>query len=155
VRPRPSTVVSGFAGTMSLSDSRSDRRPRRRWQSRPASRSESPTLPSRLSLRAVPTTPVDHGRSLRFIPSVQRPSPRFRGIGIHIYTFGACSGFTRVTARNIACLPKVDFTRGLTLGVPGLLPGEPTIARMRLALICLTGPSWRTELHESEARAKC
>src|SRR5208337_743638 len=35
-----------------------------------------------------------------------RPSPLFRRIGIHIFTFEACSGFTRVTARWIAQPPN-------------------------------------------------
>jgi hypothetical protein len=52
--------------------------------------SESPTLPSRPSLRAAPTTPLDHKRcSFRFFPLVQRPSSRFGGIGIHDFTFAS------------------------------------------------------------------
>src|SRR5208282_1067819 len=35
-----------------------------------------------------------------------RPSPLFRRVGIHIFTFEACSGFTHVTARWIAQPPN-------------------------------------------------
>ena len=38
-----------------------------------------------------------------------RPSPLFRRVGIHIFTFEACSGFTHVTARWIAQPPKGGF----------------------------------------------
>ena len=35
-----------------------------------------------------------------------RPSPLFRRVGIRTFTFEACSGFTRVSARWIAQPPK-------------------------------------------------
>jgi hypothetical protein len=35
-----------------------------------------------------------------------RPSPFNRRVGIHDFTFGACSSFTRVTACQVACPPK-------------------------------------------------
>src|SRR5207302_6415566 len=35
-----------------------------------------------------------------------QPSPVNRRVGIHIFTFEACSSFTRVTACRIACPPK-------------------------------------------------
>src|SRR5205814_9397074 len=38
-----------------------------------------------------------------------QPSPLFRRVGVHIITLEACSGFTRVTARAIANLPKGDI----------------------------------------------
>src|SRR5450759_1275157 len=37
------------------------------------------------------------------------PSPISRRVGVHITAFGACSNFTRVTARQIACPPFVSF----------------------------------------------
>ncbi len=42
-----------------------------------------------------------------------RPSPNGRRVGIRIVTFEACSGFTRVTARWIAQLPKATFVTRL------------------------------------------
>src|SRR4029450_5750790 len=42
-----------------------------------------------------------------------RPSPIGRRVGIRIVTFEACSGFTRVTARRIAQLPKATFVTRL------------------------------------------
>ena len=41
------------------------------------------------------------------------PSPLFRRVGIHIITFEACSGFTRVTAGRIAQPPKMAFVTRL------------------------------------------
>ena len=42
-----------------------------------------------------------------------RPSPYSRRIGVHIFTFEACSDFTRVTARRIAQPPKAAFVTRL------------------------------------------
>ena len=42
-----------------------------------------------------------------------RPSPLFRRVGIHIFTFEACSDFTHVTARWIAQPPKAAFVTRL------------------------------------------
>ena len=36
-------------------------------------------------------------------------SPLRRRVSVHIVTFGACSGFTRITAQRIARPPYVDF----------------------------------------------
>lgn len=48
------------------------------------------------------------------------PSPLPRRVGVHITAFGACTGFTRVTARRIARPPLVDFVARLR---PARLPG--------------------------------
>jgi hypothetical protein len=50
-----------------------------------------------------------------------RPSPFPRRVGIRIFTFEACSGFTRVTARWIAQPPKAAFVTRLQ---PSQLPGQ-------------------------------
>src|SRR5208337_1416840 len=50
-----------------------------------------------------------------------RPSPLFRRVGIHIFTFEACSGFTHVTARWIAQPPKAAFVTRLQ---PGQSPSQ-------------------------------
>ena len=50
-----------------------------------------------------------------------RPSPFPRRVGIRIFTFEACSGFTRVTARWIAQPPKAAFVTRLR---PGQLPDQ-------------------------------
>src|SRR5205085_1183031 len=41
-----------------------------------------------------------------------RPSPLLRRVGVRIFTFEACSGFTRVTARWIAQPPRRPLSRG-------------------------------------------
>src|ERR1700692_3562145 len=38
-----------------------------------------------------------------------RPSPVNRRVGIHNFTFEACSSFTRVTACKVAARPTADF----------------------------------------------
>src|SRR6516162_4362108 len=48
-------------------------------------------------------------------PSV-RPSPLCRRVGIRDFTFEACSGFTRVTARRVAQPPKAAFVTRLRSG---------------------------------------
>src|SRR4051812_13025607 len=50
-----------------------------------------------------------------------RPSPFPRRVGIRIFTFEACPGFTRVTARWIAQPPKAAFVTRLQ---PSQLPDQ-------------------------------
>ena len=146
VRPRSSTVVAGFFGTMGLSDSRTDRRLSRRRQSRPATQSGSPTLHSRPSPRAVLTTPASQ-RAARLGCSAPHGglTPLFRRIGARIFTFEACSRFTRVTARGFAHPPEVGFTQGFTC-VPGSLPGCSENSPVEtFTHVSTAPPSWRTE----------
>ena len=42
------------------------------------------------------------GARIGFVPIAHRPSPLFRRVGVHTFTFEACSGFTRVAARGFA-----------------------------------------------------
>ena len=46
------------------------------------------------------------GACVGVFPVIQRPAPIFGRVGVHNFTFEVCSGFTRVTARAIANLPK-------------------------------------------------
>src|SRR5215211_6740645 len=46
---------------------------------------------------------------------------RYRRVGVRDFTFEACSGFTRVTARRIAQPPRAAFVTRLQ---PGRLPGQ-------------------------------
>jgi len=50
-----------------------------------------------------------------------RPSPVNGRVGIHIFTFEACSSFTRVTACKVACPPKGGLCSELR---PGQLPDQ-------------------------------
>jgi hypothetical protein len=71
--------------------------------------------------RAVPIIPADRdGCICRLLPRPTRPSPLLRRVGIRIYAFETCSGFTRVTARWIAQPPKAAFvTRLRSSRLPG------------------------------------
>src|SRR6266853_803961 len=60
-------------------------------------------------------------RHLRKRTRSQCPSPNGRTVGIRIVTFEACTGFTRVTARQIAQPPKATFVTRLQ---PYRLPGQ-------------------------------
>ena len=82
-----------------------------------------PRLPGPPFQRAVPITPVDrNGCMRRLLPHPTRPSPTDRRVGIHNFTFEACSDFTRVTARWIAQPPKATFVTRLR---NGQLPDRP------------------------------
>jgi hypothetical protein len=86
--------------------------------------------------RAMPNTPVDRsGGIYRLPPRCARPSPIQWRVGIHDFTFEACSGFTRVTARWIAQPPEAAFVTRLRSGqLPDRtacqLPELPTSLRM-------------------------
>src|SRR5205085_7686571 len=53
--------------------------------------------------------PGGSNRCLSVSSPFARPSPVNRRVGIHDFTFEACSSFTRVTACRIARPPKADF----------------------------------------------
>ncbi len=90
---------------------------------RPPTETGLPRLPGPPSQRAVPITPVDRsGCICRLLPHSTRPSPTDRRVGIHNFTFEACSDFTRVTARWIAQPPKAAFVTRLR---NGRLPNRP------------------------------
>ncbi len=90
---------------------------------RPPTETGLPRLPGPPSQRAVPITPVDRNGCMgRLLPHSTRPSPTDRRVGIHNFTFEACSDFTRVTARWIAQPPKAAFVTRLR---NGQLPNRP------------------------------
>ena len=83
-------------------------------RARPSCLGGSPQLPASPFRRAVPITPVDRsGCICRLLPRRVQPSPKFRRVGVHDFSFEACSGFTRVTARRIAQPPKAAFVTRL------------------------------------------
>ena len=95
-------------------------------RARPSSPPGLPRLPVSLFQRAVPTTPADQdGCTCRLLPPPARPSPDHRRVGIRDFTFEACSGFTRITARWIAQPPKAAFVTGLrSIGYPDKPPAS-------------------------------
>jgi len=54
-------------------------------------------------------TVIMKARSRAGLFPIRSASPVPRRVGVHIAAFGACSNFTRITARQIARPPKVDF----------------------------------------------
>jgi len=107
---------------MALSDSRRGPPLSQRRRGRdPRPRRVSPDYPHHLSGVPCPL-PRRTKRVLMSIPSPStRPSPLFRRVGVRTFTFEACSGFTRVTARRIAQPPKAAFVTRLR---PGRLPSQ-------------------------------
>ncbi len=101
-------------------------------EARPPTETGLPRLPGPPSQRAVSITPVDrNGCIRRLLPRSTRPSPTDRRVGIHKFTFEACSDFTRVTARWVARPPKAAFVTGLRNGqlpdrLARQLPDQPT-----------------------------
>src|ERR1022692_2747680 len=82
-----------------------------------------PQLLRPLSPHAVLSTPVDRNRCLSVSSLSARPSPVNRRVGIHDFTFEACSSFTRVTAYWVARPPKGGlFSRGFD---PASCPTAP------------------------------
>ena len=72
-----------------------------------------PRLPLSPSLRAVPTTPADrNGCIRRLLPRSTRPSLNLRRVGVHIFTFEACSGFTRVRPARSLNRPRRPLSQG-------------------------------------------
>ena len=114
-----------------------DRRPDDVVEARPPSRTGLPQLPGSPFRHAVPITPVDrNGCVCRLLPRPTRPSPLFRRVGVHDFTFEACSGFTRVTACRIAQPPKAAFVTRLR---PARLPDQ---AARQLPDLTDNSPGW-------------
>jgi hypothetical protein len=100
-----------------------------------------PRLPAPPFQRAVPIIPADRGRCIcRLLPCLTRPSPLLRRVGIRIYAFETCSGFTRVTARWIAQPPKAAFVTRLRYNRS---PGYTARQLPDQTDICLDGSSLR------------
>ena len=117
----PPPALPSFVGRTTLSDSRSVRRQMRRWSCELQPKRASPDYPSHPS--SVPChIPRRTERVRASIASpFTRPSPLLRRVGVRIFTFEACSGFTRVTARWIAQPPKAAFVTRLQ---PGWSPNQ-------------------------------
>jgi hypothetical protein len=120
--PFPPPALPGFIGHTTLSDSRRHRRlPRRRGRYPRAVRA-SPDYPHHPSNVPCPLPRrIGTGASVGCFPIPLWPSPLCRRVGIRDFTFEACSGFTRVTARWIAQPPKAAFVTRLR---PARLPGR-------------------------------
>ena len=85
-----------------------------------------PRLPVSPSLRAVPTTPTDrNGCIRRLLPRSTWPSPNLRRVGVHIFTFEACSGFTRVRPARSLNRPGRPLSQGFG---PAGYPTRPPVS---------------------------
>jgi len=99
---------------MTLSDTRTDRHLTASLRPQPSPDTGLTQLPGPPFQRAVPNTPMgQNGASVGYFPVPLGPSPFHRRIGVHHFTFGACSGFTRVTACWIAQPPMAAFVTRL------------------------------------------
>ena len=139
-----------FAGTIRRNKHRDDRahgrlqnplaqndvragEPSRRWEARwnkwkgqPSPATGLPRLPVSPSLRAVPTAPADrNGCIRRLLPRSTRPSPNLRRVGVHIFTFEACSGFTRVRPARALNRPRRPLSQGFG---PAGYPTRPPVS---------------------------
>ena len=115
-------------------------------RARPSSPPGLPRLPVSLFQRAVPTTPADQdGCTCRLLPPPARPSPYLRRVGIRDFTFEACSGFTRITARWIAQPPKAAFVTGLrSIRLPGQRELYTKVPKIEIRPICQPSGSCTT-----------
>jgi hypothetical protein len=73
-----------------------------------------------------------------------QPSPLFRRVGVHDFTFEACSSFTRVTACRVAQPPEVAFVTRLR---PGPLPVQDACQLPDLPTTIGVGLSPTSDLH--------
>src|SRR5208337_518252 len=74
----------------------------------------SPNYPTRLFNMPCPLPRwTGTGAFVGCFPVPRGPSPNIRRVGVHDFTFGACSGFTRVTACWIAQPPMATFVTRL------------------------------------------
>ena len=136
----PPPALAGFSGTMSLSDTHTGCDPAGRIERRNRSSVVGfPRCPENLShvLFPIPRWTTTSAYVGAF-PVARRPSPIFGRVGVHDFTFEACSGFTRVTARAIADLPEGDpCPCRFGLRRAGSYRVEPTTTRVDLSS---TGP---------------
>jgi len=115
---------------MTLSDTQTDRRPcMRHWSATSIGSGSPPITPDRLSCMPCSLPRWIGTGACRFLPCPLGPSPFLRRVGIHDFTFEACSSFTHVTACRIAHPPSVGFIARLRLDwLPGRtarkLPGS-------------------------------
>jgi hypothetical protein len=106
----------------------------------PASGKGLPRCPGYLPDMLSPITPVDRNRWVGYIPIPPRPSPNIGWIGIHDCPFGAFSGFTCVTACQVAgspiglhLSPKLQQEGLPTPHCLGSYRDEPTMSRAELS----------------------
>ena len=106
---------------MTLSDTRRSRRPYGDVEVATLAERVSPDYPHHPSNVPCPLPRRIERVHASIASPLTRPSPLFRRVGIRIFTFEACSGFTHVTARWIAQPPKAAFVTRLR---PGQLPNR-------------------------------
>jgi hypothetical protein len=120
-----------------------------------------PHVPFPLPRRTVKSALVD------CLLSTQRPSPKFRRVGVRIFTFEACSGFTRVTAHGFANPPNGGYCpRGFGQRIAPLTARVATESNRQLLrrishplVLCafrgaLNNPGWMTQ-PEAMTEAGC
>ncbi len=142
----PPPELPGIPGNMTLSDSRLNQ------HTIVLLRVATP-YPGRVShvaqntfLTCCPHYPGGSEWVVRLLPIPLRPSPNIGRVGIHDFPFGACSGFTRVTACQVAAALKAyicpqSFSRKVSLShCLGSYRDKPIISRTELSSVGVLRP---------------
>jgi hypothetical protein len=112
----PPPALPGFSGTMALSDSRRGHQAALGVEAATLAATGLPRFTDHLPGVLCPLPRRIERVHLSIASPSARPSPFLRRVGIRDFTFEACSGFTRVTARRVARPPKAAFVTRLRSG---------------------------------------
>jgi hypothetical protein len=122
----PPPALPDINGRMTLSDSRQHRHPAATSRPLPSCQAGIPQLPDPPFQHAVPITPMDQaGARVGCFPTPLGPSPFLRRVGIHDFTFEACSGFTTLRPAGLLNRPRRPSSRGFD---PPSYPNEPLVS---------------------------
>jgi hypothetical protein len=102
----PPPELPGFNGRTTLSDFRTGQHPIDDVGGATSTSAGSPPITQTTVLTCRAQYPGGPNRCLSVSSLSARPSPVNGRVGIHDFTFEACSSFTHVTACKIACPPK-------------------------------------------------
>ena len=114
--PFPPPALPGLNGRTALSAFRADHHPIDDVEGATFARPGSPPITQITFPACRAQYPGGPNRCLSVSSLFARPSPVNRRVGIHDFTFGACSSFTRVTACKVAARPRRTLVPRLRSG---------------------------------------
>ena len=120
--PFPPPTLLGLYGYMTLSDLRAGHHPIDDVEGATFTIPGYPAITQITFLACRAHYPGGSNRCLSISSLSVLPSPVNGRVGIHDFTFGACSSFTRVTACKVAARPRRTLSRGFD---PASYPTEP------------------------------